>query len=81
MARLTATTRKKSATVHVNGKAKFPEPDKSHAVQAIRFENRADPPLTDKQRHTVEARAAKFGVGPLATKKKKAAATKKGKKS
>lgn len=75
MARLTATTRKKSATVHVKGKAKFPEPDKSHAIQAIRFESRAKPPLTSAQRHTVEARAAKFGVGPLAKKNQK---TKKG---
>ena len=74
---LSAATRKESATVHTkDGKAKYPENNKKHAVLAIEFEDRAKPPLTSEQRHAVEARAAKFGVGPLAKKVKTKAAKK-----
>lgn len=81
--RLSAATRKKSATVHTKaGAAKFPENDKKHARLAIQLEDTAKPPLTPPQRHAVEARAATFGIGPLAAKKsvQHAKSTKKGSK-
>lgn len=74
MARYDAKQRRENATIKTkDGKSKFPIGDKIHAVKAMQFENRADPPLTDKQKHTVEARAAKYGVGPLAKKNQKKA--------
>jgi hypothetical protein len=71
MADLKAAARKRSATVKVGGKAKFPIPDKKHAALAIGYEDKAKPPLTPAQRSAVESKEAKFGVGPKAKKAKK----------
>jgi hypothetical protein len=72
MARYDSKERKAKATVHTkDGDEKFPIGDKSHAVQAMRDLGRAKPPLDSSEKHTVEARAAKYGVGPLAKGKKK----------
>lgn len=74
MARYNAKQRKEHATVHTkDGKEKFPVGDKSHAIQAERFINRAKPPLSSEQKHKVRAEEAKYGVGPLAKGKKSAA--------
>lgn len=70
MARLKAAARAKSATVKTGGKNKFPIPDKQHAVLAVGYEDRAKPPLTPAQKAAVNTRAAAFGVGPKAKKKK-----------
>lgn len=72
MPRYTAKQRAAAGTVKdpaTGKKTKFPINDKTHAVQAIRFEGRAKPPLTPKERATVERKAAQFGVGPKAQKK------------
>jgi hypothetical protein len=55
-------TREETATVHVNGKAKFPINDKKHAQAALRMEGLAKPPLTPSQKSAIERKAAKFGV-------------------
>ncbi len=68
--RISAKQRVKTAVVKVGGKSKFPIPDKTHAVAAISREGQAKPPLTSEQRHAVEAKAATYGVGPLAKKNK-----------
>jgi hypothetical protein len=60
MAILKAAARKRSATVHVNGQAKFPIPDAAHARAALARLNQAKPPLTPSQKAAVRRRAAKF---------------------
>jgi glutathione synthase/RimK-type ligase-like ATP-grasp enzyme len=67
MAVLSAKQRKASATVVVQGKPKYPIPDKGHARAALARINQAEPPLTPSQKATVTARAHKV----LGTKKGK----------
>jgi len=57
MAVLNAKQRKRSATIVVNGQAKFPMPDKAHARNALARLNQAKPPLTPAQKAKVRARA------------------------
>lgn len=57
MAVLTQKQRHKSATVRVNGKDKFPIPDKAHARAAKARINQAKPPLTKSQKQRVLAKA------------------------
>lgn len=57
MARLKAAARKRSATVVVGGKPKFPIPDKGHARAALGRLNQAKPPLTPAQKAKVVAKA------------------------
>jgi hypothetical protein len=57
MAVLNAKQRKRSATIVVNGQAKFPMPDKAHARNALARLNQAKPPLTAAQKAKVRARA------------------------
>lgn len=54
---LNAKQRKRSATIMVKGKAKFPIPDKAHARAALSRLNQAKPPLTAEQKAKVKARA------------------------
>lgn len=49
--------REASATVVVNGRPKFPMPDKAHARAALARVNQAKPPLTPAQKSKVENRA------------------------
>ena len=65
MAVLKAAARKRSATIVVNGKPKFPMPDKAHARAAKARINQAKPPLTASQKARVLARANRI----LGTKK------------
>lgn len=67
MAVLKAHARKASATVVVNGKPKFPIPDKAHARAALARIDQAKPPLTKAQKAKVRAKAHRV----LGTKKKK----------
>jgi hypothetical protein len=60
MAVLKVAARKKSATIVVNGKPKFPINDKRHASLALGRLNQAVPALTPAQKATVRARANKF---------------------
>ena len=62
---LKAAARKRSATIVVNGKPKFPMPDKAHARNALARLNQARPPLTASQKAKVRARAHRL----LGTKK------------
>lgn len=57
MPRVTMATRKKTATVVVGGKPKFPIPDKGHARAALGRINQAKPPLTPAQKRKVEDKA------------------------
>jgi hypothetical protein len=57
MAVLNAKQRKRSATIVVGGKAKFPMPDKAHARNALARLNQAKPQLTASQKAKVRARA------------------------
>jgi len=57
MAVLNAKQRKRSATIVVNGQAKYPMPDKAHARNALARLNQAKPPLTASQKAKVRARA------------------------
>jgi hypothetical protein len=57
MAVLKAKARKKSATVVVDGKPKFPIPDKAHAKAALARIDQAKPPLTPSQKAAVKAKA------------------------
>lgn len=57
MAVLKAAARRRSATIVVNGKAKFPIPDKAHAKAALARLGQAKPPLTPAQKAKVRARA------------------------
>lgn len=59
MSVLKAHARKASATVVVNGKPKFPIPDKAHARAALARIDQASPPLTASQKAKVRARAHK----------------------
>lgn len=64
MTKITAERRKKSATVHVGGKDKYPVFSKQTARSALRLLNHAKPPLTASQKAAVIRKAAKFGVHP-----------------
>ncbi len=57
MAVLKAKARKRSATIVVDGQAKFPMPDKAHARNALARLNQAKPRLTPEQRAKIIARA------------------------
>jgi hypothetical protein len=57
MAVLNAKQRKRSATIVVNGQAKYPMPDKAHARNALARINQAKPALTASQKAKVRARA------------------------
>lgn len=57
MGTLNSKQRKASATVVVNGKPKFPIPDKAHARAALARLNQAKPPLTPSQKAKVRAKA------------------------
>ena len=57
MAVLNAKQKKRSATIVVDGEAKFPMPDKAHARNALARLNQAKPPLTAAQKAKVKARA------------------------
>ncbi len=65
MAVLNAKQRKRSATIVVNGQAKYPMPDKAHARNALARINQAKPALTPSQKAKVRARAHRI----LGTKK------------
>ena len=54
---LNAKQRRASATIVVNGQAKYPMPDKAHARAALARINQAKPPLTPAQKARVKARA------------------------
>ena len=54
---LNAKQRRASATIVVNGQAKYPMPDKAHARNALARLNQARPPLTPAQKARVKARA------------------------
>lgn len=54
--------REKAATVHVDGKGKFPIDSAHTAKSALKLEGHAKPALTQSQRAAVERKAAKFGV-------------------
>jgi hypothetical protein len=56
---LSAKTRKRTATVRVNGEPKFPMPDKKHARLALQYLGRAKG-LTAAQKQKVRARANKM---------------------
>ena len=62
---LNAKQRRASATIVVNGQAKYPMPDKAHARAALARINQARPPLTASQKAKVRARAHRI----LGTKK------------
>ena len=57
---LRAAARKRSATIVVNGKPKFPMPDKAHARNALARLNQAKPSLTPAQKAKVRARARRI---------------------
>lgn len=57
MAILNAKQRKRSATIVVDGKPKFPIPDKAHARAALARLNQAKPALSPEQKARVRARA------------------------
>jgi hypothetical protein len=64
MTYISAKRRKKSATVHVDGKDKFPVDSVQTAKSALKLENSAKPKLTSSQKASVHKEAAKFGVKP-----------------
>jgi hypothetical protein len=49
--------REATATVVVDGRAKYPMPDKAHARSALARIDQAKPPLTSEQKSKVENRA------------------------
>lgn len=61
MTDIPAKRRKKAATVHVDGKDKFPIDSKETAKNALKLEGNAKPPLTSSQKASVEREAATFG--------------------
>jgi hypothetical protein len=71
--------REEAATVHVDGKAKYPIDSKHTAKSALRLINNAKPPLTPSQKATVRKDAAKYGVHPASS--SSSSAKKKGTKS
>lgn len=54
--------RQRTATVHVDGKDKFPVFDKKSAEAAMHLIGHAKPPLTPAQVASVKAAAARYGV-------------------
>ncbi len=62
MTYISAARRKKAATIHVDGKDKYPIDSKQTAKSAVKLIGRAKPPLTDSQKATVRRRAAEYGV-------------------
>lgn len=63
MAYIPMARRKRTATVVVNGRPKYPIFNKATARAALRRINQAKPPLTAAQRAKVRARARRYGVG------------------
>ena len=57
MGKLNQKQRKASATVVVDGQAKYPIPDAGHARAALGRINQAKPPLTPAQKAKVRAKA------------------------
>lgn len=66
---ISAKRRKKSATVHVDGKSKFPVDSVQTAKSALKLENSAKPKLTGSQKAAIHKKAASFGVKPNKEKK------------
>ncbi len=67
---LNAKQRKRSATIVVKGKPKFPIPDKAHARAALARLNQARPLLTPEQKARVKAKAYRMlGTKPADRKK------------
>lgn len=64
MTYIPAKTRKKTATVRVGGKDKFPIADAHQAKSALHLLNHAKPPLTSSQKAAVRRKAASYGVTP-----------------
>lgn len=60
MAVLNAKQKKRSATIVVGGKPKFPMPDKAHARNALARLNQAKPELTPAQKAKIRARARRI---------------------
>ena len=54
---ISARLRRRTATVHADGKAKYPIPDKGHAKAALARIDQAKPPLTPVQKARVRKRA------------------------
>lgn len=73
MAYIPAKKRKRTATVRVGGKSKFPIFDKHSAQSAERLKGHAKPPLTASQSAAIDRKAAKYGVHPSGSSKKKSA--------
>lgn len=67
---ISAKRRKKSATVHVGGKSKFPVDSVQTAKSALKLENSAKPPLTGPQKAAIHKKAASFGVKSKTDKEK-----------
>lgn len=68
MVKITARRRERAATVHVNGKAKYPVDSPETAKSAVKLLNSAKPPLTTSQRSHVLHEAAEYGVKPKSAK-------------
>lgn len=70
---ISAESRKKNATVHVHGKAKFPISDAHSASSALKLINHAKPPLTPSQKAAVRAKAKRYvGTAKVAANQKSA---------
>lgn len=74
MAKLKAAARKRSATVRVKGKAKFPIPDKAHARSALARLNQAKG-LSAGQKRKVVSRAYKVLGTPPSKRRVKVSST------
>lgn len=57
-------TRQKTATVHVDGKDKFPIGNAHQAKSALKLINHAKPPLDTTEKAAVRRKAASYGVKP-----------------
>jgi hypothetical protein len=66
MTYISAARRKKAATVHVNGRDKYPVDSVDTAESAVKLIGRAKPKLTSSQKATVRRAAATYGVKPKA---------------
>jgi len=64
MVKITKKRRERAATVHVDGKAKYPVDSPQTAKSAVKLINNARPPLTKSQRSHVLHESAKYGVHP-----------------
>jgi hypothetical protein len=64
LAKLKAAARKRSATVRVKGKAKFPIPTKAHARVALARLNQAKGLSASQKRKVVSRAYKKLGVPP-----------------